>query len=71
LVFLIHTELRCTVNHTSDLLDLELQGNDNTSATETYITMEVETEVQNQKETQKQSLKPQTGQLRLSAELKK
>ena len=30
-------------------LDLELQGNDNTSATETYVTMEVETEVQNQK----------------------
>jgi len=30
-------------------LDLELQGNDNTSATETYITMEVETEVQYKK----------------------
>jgi len=30
-------------------LDLELQGNDNTSAAETYVTMEVETEVQNQK----------------------
>jgi len=30
-------------------LDLELQGNDNTSATETYVTMEVETEVQNKK----------------------
>jgi hypothetical protein len=29
--------------------DLELQGNDNTSATEIYVTMEVETEVQNQK----------------------
>jgi len=28
---------------------LELQGNDNTSATETYVTMEVETEVQNKK----------------------
>ena len=30
-------------------LDLELQGNDNTSETETYVTMEVETEVQNRK----------------------
>jgi len=30
-------------------LDLELQGNDNTSETETYITMEVETAVQNEK----------------------
>ena len=30
-------------------LDLELQGNDNTSETETYVTMEVETEVQNEK----------------------
>ena len=30
-------------------LDLELQGSDNISATETYITMEVETEVQSQK----------------------
>jgi len=28
---------------------LELQGNDNTSETETYVMMEVETEVQNQK----------------------
>jgi len=28
---------------------LELQGDDNTSETETYVTMEVETEVQNQK----------------------
>ena len=28
---------------------LELQGNDNTSETETYVTMEVETEVQNEK----------------------
>ena len=28
---------------------MELQGNDNTSETETYITMEVETEVQNKK----------------------
>jgi len=28
---------------------LELQGNDDTSETETYVTMEVETEVQNQK----------------------
>jgi len=28
---------------------LELQGNDNTSATETYVTMGVETEVQNRK----------------------
>jgi len=28
---------------------LELQSNDNTSATETYVTMGVETEVQNQK----------------------
>jgi len=28
---------------------LELQGNDNTSATENYVTMEVETKVQNQK----------------------
>jgi hypothetical protein len=27
-------------------LDLELRGNDNTSATETYVTMEVQTEVQ-------------------------
>jgi len=27
---------------------LELHGNDNTSETETYVTMEVETEVQNQ-----------------------
>jgi len=34
-----------TTNH----LDLELQGNDNTSATETYVTMEVEIKVQNQK----------------------
>jgi len=49
-----------------------LQGNDNASETETYVTMEAETEVQNKKEyTQKQSLKPLTGQLRLSAELKK
>jgi hypothetical protein len=30
-------------------LDLELQGSDNISATETYITMEVKTEVQSQK----------------------
>jgi len=30
-------------------LDLELQGNDNASETETYVTMEVETEVQNKK----------------------
>jgi len=30
-------------------LDLELQGNDNTSATETYVTTEVETEVQSKK----------------------
>ena len=30
-------------------LDLELQGNDNTSATDTYVSMEVETKVQNQK----------------------
>jgi len=50
---------------------LELQGNDNTSATETRVTMEVETEVQNKKQTQKQSLEPLTGQLGLSAELKK
>jgi len=28
---------------------LELQGNDNTSETETYVTLEVETEVQNRK----------------------
>jgi len=28
---------------------LELQGNDNTSDTETYVTMEVENEVQNKK----------------------
>ena len=28
---------------------MELQGNDNTSETETYVTMKVETEVQNQK----------------------
>jgi len=28
---------------------LELQGNDNTSETENYVTMEVQTEVQNQK----------------------
>jgi len=28
---------------------LELQGNDDTSETETYVTMEVETEVQNKK----------------------
>jgi len=28
---------------------LELQGNDNTSETETYVTMEVETEAQNKK----------------------
>ena len=28
---------------------MELQGNDNTSETETYVTMEVETEVQNKK----------------------
>ena len=52
-------------------LDLELQGNDNTSETETYVTMEVETEVQNVKWAQKHSLKPLTGQLRLSAQLKK
>ena len=30
-------------------LGLELQGNDNTSETETYVTMQVETEVQNEK----------------------
>jgi len=30
-------------------IDLELQGNDNTSETETYVTMEVETKVQNKK----------------------
>jgi len=30
-------------------LDIELQGNGNTSATENYVTMEVETEVQNLK----------------------
>ena len=29
--------------------DLDLQGNDNTSEKETYVTLEVETEVQNQK----------------------
>jgi len=28
---------------------LELQGNDNTSETKTYVTMEVETEVKNKK----------------------
>jgi hypothetical protein len=28
---------------------LELQGNDNTSETEPYVTMEMETEVQNEK----------------------
>jgi len=50
---------------------LELQGNDNTSETETHVAMEVDTEVQNKKkQTQKQSLKPLTEQLRLSAELK-
>jgi hypothetical protein len=32
-------------------LDFELQGNDNTSETETNVTMEVETEVQNEKNT--------------------
>jgi len=30
-------------------LDLQLQSNDNTGETETYVTMEVETEVQNEK----------------------
>ena len=30
-------------------LDLELQGNDNTSETENYVTMQVETEVQKEK----------------------
>jgi hypothetical protein len=30
-------------------LNLELQGNDNINETETYVTMEVETEVQNEK----------------------
>jgi len=39
-------------------LDLELQGNDNTSATETYVTMEVETEVQNKKIDPEAILKP-------------
>jgi hypothetical protein len=52
-------------------LDLELQGNDNTSATETYVTTEVETEVQSKKIDSEAFLKPLTGQLRLSAELKK
>ena len=31
------------------ILDLELQGNDSTSETETYVTMEVEIEFQNEK----------------------
>jgi hypothetical protein len=30
-------------------LNFELQGNDNTNETETYVTMDVETEVQNKK----------------------
>jgi len=50
-------------------LDLQLQGNDNTSETETNVTMEVETEIQNRKIDPE--AKPLTGQLRLSAELKK
>jgi len=51
---------------------MELQGNDNTSATETYITMEVETEVQNKKKTPEViSETPDGIKLRLSAELKK
>jgi len=37
-------------------LDLELQGNDNTSATETYVTMELETEVQNKKNRRRSNL---------------
>ena len=52
-------------------LDLELQGNDNTSETETYVTMKVETKVQNEKIDPEAFSKTPTGQLRLSAELKK
>jgi len=49
----ININNECTVdiededNDHEPTLDLELQGNDKTSATETYVTMEVETEVQN------------------------
>jgi hypothetical protein len=50
---------------------LELQGNDNTSESETYITMEVETEVQKGKIDTEAFSKTLTVQLRLPAELKK
>jgi len=50
---------------------LELHCNDNTSETETYVIMEVETEVHNQKIDPEAISKPLTGQLRLLAELKK
>jgi len=46
-------------------LDLVLQGNDNTSETETYVTMEVETKFQNEKMDPEDFSKPLTGQLRL------
>ena len=73
----ININNKCTVDIEDEdtdhelTLDLELQSNDNTSETETYVTMEVETKAQMKKQTQKHSLKPLTGQLRLSAELKK
>jgi len=50
---------------------LELQSNDNTCETETYVTMEVESEVQNRKIDPEAISKTPAGQLRLSAELKK
>jgi len=50
---------------------LELQGNDNTSASETYVTMEVETEVQNKKIDPGAISNTPAGQLRISAELEK
>ena len=52
-------------------LHLELQGNDNTSETETYVTMKWRPKIKMKKLTQKHSLKPLTGQQRLSPELKK
>jgi len=45
----IEEDLEKVININNEpTLDLEFQGNDNTSETENYVTMEVETEVQNE-----------------------
>jgi len=52
-------------------LDLELQGNDNTSETETYVTIQVETEVQNEEMDPEAISETPDGTTAISAELKK